>query len=454
MEVTTTALLQKSLEAGINASQAALDSARSLILDVLGVTIAGSATSEASVLINAVKELDRSGNINIPVFADTFDISAAGLVTGTMAYSIGLTDTHSQSITHPGPSVVAAALVVGAHVGADDETILCSIISGVEAIVRIGAVVNPSHRKRGFHATATCNPFGVAITVSQLLGLTFEQTLNALGIVGSMVGGLYEFRNEGSMLMALHGGWPVETGITAAFLAKSGFTGPSTVLEGNEGFFHGFADTVRSELLLVDNFQNKAGVEELSYRPYNACRYAHSGIDALLEIQEKVGHIDAANISKVIVWTHKTAVDQEAEPSTLVSARLSTAFNIALAIVHGPRLEETTEEDLEDTEILSLLEKISIAEDETLTSIFPKKWACRLEIHLKNGDVYENQVEIPKGDPANPLTKREQLDKFNRLTIKVLGAKKSDAIAKSVLYGQGGMDLASLIKNTTVNKTK
>src|SRR5690606_6340177 len=131
--------------------------------------------------------------------------------------------------------------------------------------------------------TATCNVFGAAIAAGYLLDLDRAQLANALGIAGSMAGGLYEFRHEGSMLMAFHGGWPAQNGVTAAYLARAGFTGPSTVLEGPEGFFRAFADDIRPELLAVD--LDHPGILEIGLRPYNACRYGHSGIDALEELR-------------------------------------------------------------------------------------------------------------------------------------------------------------------------
>jgi 2-methylcitrate dehydratase PrpD len=362
-----------------------------------------------------------------------------------MAYSIGLTDTHGESITHPGPSVVPTALALGQELGSSDDQILRAIIAGVEAVVRIGAVVNPSHRARGFHATATCNPFGTAITAASLYGLDAGRTVSALGIVGSMAGGLYEFRHEGSMLMALHGGLPAQNGIIAAALARDGFTGPTTVLEGPEGFFRGFADDIRPWKLLETPTSGRLGVEELSLRPYNACRYAHAAIDALGVIARDHGELDLDDIAAVTVWTHKTAVDQEVEPTSVVAARLSTAFNVALAIVHGPRLVEVTAEDLADPRTQSVMSRISILEDPELTAIFPARWACRVRVELRSGAVYEERIDTPKGDPDNPLTVTELEDKFLRLATPGIGENAAAEVVETILRNPTGHGLATAI---------
>jgi 2-methylcitrate dehydratase PrpD len=410
-------------------SPATLAAARRLVLDVLGVGIAGTATREGRTITRSMAELGRVGDVPVPS-GERYDLTTAALVTGTMAYSIGLTDTHSQSITHPGPSVVATALTVGHVTGASDVDILRAVALGCETVVRIGAVVNPSHRARGFHPTATCNPFGAAVAAGHLFGLDRQRTLWALGLAGSMSGGLYEFRHEGAMLMALHGGLPAASGVTAASLARAGFTGPTTVLEGPDGFFRGFADDTRPALLLPSPGA-PSGVEELALRPYNACRYAHSGIDALRDI----GPIDHRDVKKVTVWTHATAVDQEVAPTTPVSARLSTAFTIAHTVVHGAPLLDLTAEDLADETVLDLVRRTEVVEDPELTALFPRRWACRVAVELTSGEVRTAQVDTPKGEPDNPMTEAEVAEKVHRLAAPVLGATGAQRVAARVADG-------------------
>jgi 2-methylcitrate dehydratase PrpD len=257
-----------------------------------------------------------------------------------------------------------------------------------------------------------------------------------------MAGGLYEFRHEGSMLMALHGGWPASSGVTAAYLGNGGFTGPSTVLEGPEGFFRAFADTTRPELLLGGD--GKFGVEEMSLRPYCACRYAHAGIDALGSIWRRHGRTDPEQISKVTVWTHRTAVDQETEPTSAVGARLSTRFNMAHAIVYGPRLTEIGPDDLTDSAVGAVSDVTAIREDPALSAMFPERWACRVAIELRDGTVYEEQVDTPKGEPANPLTPAEVESKFRRLAVPVLGEDGAESLRSAVAGLPEARDLSLL----------
>jgi 2-methylcitrate dehydratase PrpD len=443
LPATTEALVHRLTEQSKDISAAATAAAVTLTLDFLGVAVAGSRTREGRTVLRTMEGLGRTGPAPVPVSARRFDAPTAALVTGTMGYSIGLTDTHAQSITHAGPSVIPAALSVGVQAGASGGQVLDAIVLGCEAVVRIGAVVNPSHRARGFHPTATCNVFGAAVAACHLLGSDERTTRWALGLAGSMSGGLYEFRNEGSMLMALHAGWPASSGIIAAYLAADGFTGPQTVLEGSEGFFRAFADVTSPELLLGSG-SSGYGVEEISLRPYCACRYAHAGIDALQQIWAESGRVEPADVEHMIVYTHHTAVAQETEPNSVVGARLSTRFNLALALVRGPRMSEVEESDLVDAQVLAAAARVSVVEDPTLTAMFPAKWACRVELLLRDGRRLVRQVDVPKGEPENPLSADEISAKFHQLADPVLGPAGAGQLEGAIRGLPGAPDTGTI----------
>ena len=83
--------------------------------------------------------------------------------------------------------------------------------------------------------------------VGAALGLQAGEIVDALGIVGSMAGGIIEYLAEGAWTKRLHAGWVAQSGLRAALLARSGFVGPRTVFEGTHGLFHGFAHTTQGD---------------------------------------------------------------------------------------------------------------------------------------------------------------------------------------------------------------
>ena len=409
---------------------AVLEKTADLVLDALGIVIAGSQTIEGRLAADFVEEFGGRGQATVIGRQGYLDPARAALANGTMGYSIGLTDTHSLSITHPGASVVPAALAVAQQENCSGLDFLRAVTMGYEVVTRLGTAINPSNRARGFHTSAVCNPFGAATAAALLLGADEDRLAWALGNAGSMSGGLFEFRAGGDMTMAFHGGWPAHSGVTAAYLARHGFTGPRTVLEGQDGFLRAMADQYDGEAL-HRNFGQTYGVEEMSFRAYCACRYAHTAIGALENIKERSGGLEVEQIEEVLVETHRTAIIQETEPKNLTGARLCSAFNIALSLVYGPRLTEILPEDLGDPRIQAVYGKIRMVEDPAMTKEFPRLWTSRVLVKLKNGTTMEDTLDHAKGDPLNPMTSAEIKAKFESVAGAVLKPANTRAIVQN-----------------------
>ena len=121
------------------------------------------------------------------------------------------------------------------------KALIAAFVAGNEVMIRIGRATGHTNEARGFHAPGTTGPFGAAVACGHLLGLDAAKMTNAIGIAGSLAGGLLEFaRGDGGMVKRLHLGRASEAGVLAASLAAAGFAGPRTVLEGEFGFLRVF----------------------------------------------------------------------------------------------------------------------------------------------------------------------------------------------------------------------
>ncbi len=404
---------------------------RQLILDCLGTVVVGAQTAEGEHICRYVRRYGGAGPSGVVLDGITRDPASAALANGTSGYSVGLTDTHNLSVTHPGASVIPAALAVGQAVTVTGARVLGGIVRGYEAVTRIGTAISPSHRHRGFHVTGTVNVFGAAIAAAYVLGLDRAQTIAAVGIAGSQAAGLFEFRVNGAMTMAFHAGRAAQSGVMAALLAAEGFTGPETILEGNDGFCRAYADGA-DLATITREIGARYELLEVGLRPYCACRYAHSAIDAVEEIRRELDGLDSAQIESVRIETHRVAVTQETRPDTLVGARLSTAFNVALAITNGPRLTEVRPPDLKREDVRRLAALVEITEDPALTALYPRIWASRVHLRLKGGRTMTVRIDVPKGDPENPLTAAEVEAKFSRLAEERIGRANSERVVAAV----------------------
>src|SRR5262249_50108466 len=113
---------------------------------------------------------------------------------------------------------------------------LNALILGVEAECRIGNAVYPAHYDIGWHITGTAGVFGAAAAAGKLLDLDEQQMVWALGIAGTQSSGFREM--FGTMCKGFHPGRAAQNGLSAALLAKHGFTSSDRVLEAPRGFAH------------------------------------------------------------------------------------------------------------------------------------------------------------------------------------------------------------------------
>src|ERR1700751_1381801 len=169
--------------------------------------------------------------------------NAAALANGALAHAFELDSlTRPGAGAHPGATVLPPALAITQERGSDGRALIAAFVAGNEVMIRIGRATGHTNEARGFHAPGTTGPFGSAAAVGRLLRVDAPMMLNALGIAGSTSAGLLEFARSGTgaMVKRLHLGRAAESGIMAASLAADGFTGPSSVLEGEAGFLKVF----------------------------------------------------------------------------------------------------------------------------------------------------------------------------------------------------------------------
>src|SRR5258706_4975419 len=153
---------------------------------------------------------------------------------------------------HPGVAVCSAALATAEHVGATGPDVLAAVVAGYETIIRIGLAIQPSHFKRGFQSTGTCDAFGTAAAAGRLLfrGNDAEQKiLDAIGLAGSYPSGVAPFYYSGSSGKRIQAAHASQCGVAAALLTHSGFGGPPDILEGTGGVARAYADGWNPEII-------------------------------------------------------------------------------------------------------------------------------------------------------------------------------------------------------------
>jgi hypothetical protein len=215
-----------------------------LLIDVVGLCV--TARNEDYVG-SALAGCDDDGPCTAIGHRRTLNAAGAAFVNGTAAHGEDFDDTFEGGPVHAGAVIVPAVLAACERHNPDGRMALIGIAVGTEVLCRLSLVVPKAVHKAGFHPTAIFGAMGAAAGVGAALGLNARQIVDALGIAGSMAGGIIEYLAEGAWTKRLHAGWAAQSGIRAALLARAGFVGPRTVFEGVHGLFHGFAHTTEGD---------------------------------------------------------------------------------------------------------------------------------------------------------------------------------------------------------------
>lgn len=343
-------------------------------------------------------------------------VTNVAFVNGGSSHVIELDDIHKASIVHAATVIMPAAIAVAEWKQLSGKALIEAIIAGYEVAFRVGETVTPSHYYY-FHNTATCGTFGAAAAVAKLLGLTKEQIVEALGSAGTQAAGLWEFIEDSAMSKQLHPGKAAMNGILSALLAQQGFTGATKIFEGRRGFFEAMAeqyDVTRMTEQLGEVYK----IMENAFKVHASCRHTHAAMDLALQLNEKVAARGVEKIDHIHVGAYKVALDitDEENPQTIYAAKFSMQFCVALALVRGKGgFLAFNDDTLQDATIRQLMERLTVAVDEEIDAQYPHEWGAKLVVAWQDGTKDELQSAFPKGDPENPLTKADFIEKFHEL---------------------------------------
>jgi 2-methylcitrate dehydratase PrpD len=239
---------------------------------------------------------------------------------------------------------------------------------------------------------------------------------NALGIAGSLSGGLMEFAhsNTGAMVKKLHLGRAAESGVLAASLASEGYTGPDTGLEGEAGYLRAFCNDHDSTELTKELGQTYASMDIMVKR--FACHItAHRPVEAMLDLKNE-NKFSAADVQAISVTGNQrmaTTNNIPAPPDVLL-AQYSIPFSVALSLYRNPIDPDSFDDQVHrDSQILAMAAKVKMLtapgqEREDLTSI--------VAVTLKDGRSFSKRVTEFSGTPARPLDRAGLQEKFMQLT--------------------------------------
>jgi 2-methylcitrate dehydratase PrpD len=359
-----------------------VDRAKACLLDWIGSALCGSTSPTAAMTLSCVRRMAARGSATLVGASPGVSAFGAAFYNGAVGAVDEIDDVHEDASLHPGIVVIPAALALAEDGGASGQELLTAVVAGYDIVVRVARAAGASHYTY-WHTTGTCGTFGAAAAAGSILRLEPSAMTMVLGLAGTQAAGLWESLNDkATMAKHLHSAKATSSGVLAALLARDGFQGSPTILEGEKGFLAASSEATPEDLKrLTAGFGRPFLITRNFFKRYACCRAAFEGIEVIERLreadQEGLGSIDRITVT---MKPNRLWLVSVRNPSSASDAKFSLPFCMALMALRGrvsPR--EFVRENLRDPAIRGFMRKIALVADPAC----PVK--ARIEIRFGGG---------------------------------------------------------------------
>ena len=422
---------------------AAWESARRQFIDVIAVTVPGAVEPVTSRVLATVKDWG-AGPATAIGFGAPLAAPWAALVNGTAAHALDFDDNFDPAKAHATAVLAPAILALAEQEGASGRGCLDAYIAGLQILGRVGQGVNPAHRNRGWHATATVGAIGAAAACARLLRLDAEKAAFAVSIATSMAAGFMS--QFGTMTKPVHAGLAAKSGVLAASLARSGIDAGLDTLDGPHGMNRLMVgpdyEQLRDTLTHVEHGQNlrfeTAAIGEpllilssgFRVKRFPNCGSAHRAMDGILDIKQRAGFgvDEVATIHVRAPVTHLANL-MYTDPRTALEAKFSLEYGVAVALLTGNcTLADFSDDAARRPEVRALYPLIHRHPVDKAEGEF----ATEVEVVLNDGRRFETAVPMPAGSLAAPFTLDQYWAKFDGCAAGLLGPAACGEVRKNL----------------------
>jgi 2-methylcitrate dehydratase PrpD len=390
--------------------------AKLVLLDTLGVILAGSVQPEVA---GARARLTATGGRGATVYAPewpTTDPRTAALLNGLAGRSIELCEGHRYVSCQGAVQVLPTALSSAEWLDRSGRETLAALIVGYEVAARLGAGLTARPLA---HQNGQAPLLGAVAAGARLRGLSGEQTSLALriGAILLLTPG-YTNAVAGATALNLAGGMSGFAGALAPELAMAGVAAQPNAIEESFG------------QLVGDGFRAEAVTEELGqrweiarnyFRLRACCNPIYAALDALEDILDDL-RPEPASIERIDVATYRFAANmREPNPINYFAAKYSLPHAAAALVLRGNAgYHAFTEEVVREPAIAAFRRRVTVREDPDLSAAVPRLKPARVTVTFTDGRQVTRLRESARGDYQDPYGDDEIRAKFRELAGVVL----------------------------------
>jgi 2-methylcitrate dehydratase PrpD len=414
------------------------DSLGDLFLDYLRVASIGAEMSWSDWARAYSAGLGRHGSAPLLFETSGCDPVGSAFLNTTYAGSIDADDTHVGSMLHPGSIVFSAALAVCRNASGAD--FLAAVASGYEAMIRIGLSIQPTHFKRGFQSTATCGGFGAGVAASRLLfggDVEAERRIaETIGLVASFSGGLTQFYQSGSTVKRIHAARAAENGVAAALMVAQGFSGPTDIIEGSNGFARAYADAFDPGII-TNGLGKDFYLNGVTVKGHACSARVQAAVEGVLALCCE-NNVTAEAIDDLYVGIPSVILGRLTIPRPVdtQAAQMSLPHSVALAAVLAPKASEgfalgvrDFEMSIKDPAVKAVERRVRCEVDPVVEAATTEESVpARIVIKLTSGKTLSTFVPAPKGSPSRPFTRDDHVARFRRELARRWPSSRCDRI--------------------------
>jgi len=432
-------------------SPAAIERAKMFWYDSLGCGVGGSEQEDARMLLAHYKEMSPVGDGPCTCFVSGFRTNPvdAAMLNSHMIRAMDYNDIYWKADPCHPSDIIAGPLALCEHLGLSGRDLILATVIAYEVEQRLCEFGQPGVREYGWHH-ATLTAFAAPIAAGRVLNLTVEQMVQAIGISACRTftpgaptaGKLTNMKNTVDP-------WATRMGVESAMLAARGFTGPEHIFDGKEGLYAVFGHVIYKgqpakfdTAMLIDKLPKAAGdyyrILECGMKSFPIEALCHAPLTAMMKCVRENG-IKPADVAEIKVEVIARAADilgdpHKYRPDSKETADHSLPYCMAVGLIDGmvtPR--QFVESRVMDKLLIPVMDKVKVVANTEFEALFPEFQPSRVTITTVAGKSFTVRVDVPKGDPRDPMTEQEIGVKFHALADGILGAAASSKLAEAIV---------------------